>query len=338
MNYYSVPRVSQSYLKALLEGRIEEYLKEGELNFDLKRNDSLVYGKAADCKLTTPENFEKEFIIVDFELPTDPVIKAIKHLVDTNQPLQVDPDYMLSINFEGFGKSRYKESKALNNLKKAEYYYDFLINSKDKIPLDLSRLGKVNHCIKAFTNSFTSEFFDTSLEVQNQLAVYKEVEEVQCKGLLDRLLINSKSTPLHFSNGYSMPPKSATIIDLKTGYMKPENFLSYFYRWKIYFQMAFYQRLLQEDYSLNLPVILYATPSSPHSCWYELSNGDMTLGKYGGYYKYYKTLTPYSNGGFRELPMEVNGYLGALELYKKLNQDYTLPYQLLDNGKIRPYL
>lgn len=346
--YYASDSLNQSFLKTMYQSLsvINNYNTQGERNFNLKINDSMVTGSGVDCKITTPDEFDAEFILNNCKSPSDGIIKLFTHLriysKEHSHELQnllyyndVIKEYLDEIKYEGFGKSKGKFSTAIDKIYTEEEYWIFLMESKGKTILDPQRLNTINHATNVLLNHrFTKELFDYKCENQVWLELNKW--GVNFKGLLDRVLINDTNKKHEFQIGISLPPKSITIIDIKTGQYRPENVSTYMKRWRVDLQLAFYTYLAKnsdkyKEFTVNNPLIVYTQNSTTtnYPSVKELTNTELNIGQYGkmnGAEMFYNTgVSP----AFEEF-----GFEQCIDIYKfYLEKGWDIDWKLnMNNG------
>ena len=296
--YYASPRIPQSFLKNMFKSlsKIHDYEKRGEFDFNLKQNDSIVTGNAVDCNITTPELFDEQFITLDRKLPSDSIVALFTYLLEyAKNELSIGYNlraftstingYLNNVEFEGFGKSRGTLEKALEKIYAEEWYWNFLVVSQNKTILDPQRLHTINHATNVLlTHRFTKELLE--YKCINQVHLETDYRNIECKGLLDRILVNDTDKDHRFENGLIIPAHSMTIIDIKTGRYRPENLTKYMQEWRIDFQLAFYKMLGEAnypDYKFNNPLIVYTQNSSitNYPSVKQLSDKELNIARYG---------------------------------------------------------
>jgi len=297
--YYASPRISQSFLKNMYQGlgKIHKYEKMGERNYNLSLSDSTVIGSGVDCKITTPEYWDQEFIIWDKKKPSDSIIEVFSYLIEQEKltDREIYPllsfgrgitEYLENVKYEGFGKSRGTYAKALAKLQEWEDYWFFLQKSQGKSILDPQRLSTINHATDVLQNHrFTKDIFEYKCE--NQVWLELTYRGIEVKGLLDRVLINDTNQDHVFQNGLMIPARSITVLDIKTGRYRPENVTKYMNEWRIDIQLAFYNMLAKrnyyKDYYVNNPLIVYTQNSTltNYPVVKELTNIELNGGQFG---------------------------------------------------------
>lgn len=237
--YYLSEALGQSKLKRLL-GDISSFQKEEDSSAE-----HFVIGSAVDCLLTsTPEDFEQSYHISKVEkLPSDAVIKILGHvyedlLSDYAEHLEVvtgqeNPAPVTSF-FEFVGELNTWETyildaclkedwnrnwgaaaKLKNILEPGAEYFKELCLAKGKRILSTDQASTVDNIVAFLkSNPRTSRYFDRDnfmqlphVTIHYQFAMYFEYRGVQCKALLDMVVVERDA------DGRIV---SITPIDLKT--------------------------------------------------------------------------------------------------------------------------
>lgn len=237
--YYSSDALGQSKLKLLL-GDLSSFNKE----FDSSAEHFLI-GSAVDCILTnSQEAFEEEYYTSKVEkLPSDAVIQIIKMvhqnvLEDYAESLEVilqeDKNaeagsftdfagdlgnwgaYILDACIQTEWQPRWgAEAKEANIIKNGSEYFIDLCKAFGKTVLSQTQSNTINSIVSSLQNNpRTGKYFDrgtlaelSSVEVNYQFPIYFEYRGVNCKALLDIVVV------VREEDGSI---KSVTPIDLKT--------------------------------------------------------------------------------------------------------------------------
>lgn len=348
-DYYKKPGISQSLLKAANKGvnSYRKYLKMGERNYNLSLSDSIVIGKVVDCILTTPEDFKTLFTVAPALKFPDSVLDVISKLIEEELPF-TDENILdvisRRLNYKGFGAARpHKTDTILSKFLYSEVMYLHYKNSIGKIALDEERVKISETCVYNFRNSFTRPFFESIVKSKYQVALHGNfIDNHVCKALIDQLLINDTKEPIKIGR-IVLPPMTFTVVDIKTGFFLPENVIQYMYKWDVQMQLAWYTDFFnsQSELSPNLPIILYSTtqPGIEYTTYYQLSNEDLDVGRYGGYRNGRGIYSPYLNKDHRKFPLDKKGYLESFDDYLKFQQtSFTIPSKITDSEGLIPNL
>jgi len=252
-------------------------------------------GAALDCLLTSPERWDTDFTVIDAKRPYGLLGKFIDKL-----PSGLDENSDISLYRDAYTDSGYKMwldkvvEKFWQNEEAVKYYKltkdlgdGIIVLSSDEheIVMKAHELIMANEYIKPyFINS------DPMVELLHQVPIYFRYRDLDCKALLDGVLINHKK-------------KFIIPFDLKTSksvYDFPLSFLQYgYYRQAAFYNLALLseqspiKKYLQDGYELRLfqfLVVENKTSSSHPAIIYEVSSNDLICGLVGGYVdkKYYK--------------------------------------------------
>lgn len=203
--YYQIKRVSNSLLSCYQNPRL---LKLKMDNPDMEDDDKRHFriGSALDCLLTGGD-FDKEFVVADVTRPYGFMSKFVESL-PKGLSIQSEPqDYV-----EAYNKAGYKMAldRVINNFwsnEEAVRYYKFLVavegNQRVLSKDEAEAVFKANELIKA--NEFLAPYFEPSgnKELLFQIVMLWEYEGVECKGMMDSVLIDHEA-------------KTIQPIDLKT--------------------------------------------------------------------------------------------------------------------------
>jgi len=237
--YYLSEALSQSKLKRLL-GDISSFQKEEDSSAE-----HFIIGSAVDCLLTsTQEVFEQEYHISKVEkLPSDAVVRILGYVYEDllsdyaehlevitgqEEPLPVTPfvefvgelktweSYILDACLkEDWNRTWGAAAKLKNIVEPGEEYFKELCLAKGKKILSVTQFNTIHTIVDTLkSHPRTSRFFDRDsfMELPNvtiyyQFATYFEYRGVQCKALLDMVVV------VRDSEGRIV---SITPIDLKT--------------------------------------------------------------------------------------------------------------------------
>lgn len=275
--YRQHPALNYSLLKTL------DFNPKLVLNRAPLESDSLLAGSVVDCLLTgTEEEFKNKFVISDLSTtPTGQVLQFTEKLasagIDTleiRQQIYKDLGIKSPATYEGFLK-KWEENNG-------PVYLSFLQslkgNKKAVTPAMHTECDNLAKVLKE--HEFTSTYFNLGLdrEFLNQFAIIFHIEEVQCKALLDKIIVD------HLE-------KTIRPLDIKTTSEYLSNWLSTsFLKYRYDMQAAFYtaavtawRDVFYPNYSV-LPfrflVGSFAQPNTPMV--YEVSEKDLKAGMNGG--------------------------------------------------------
>lgn len=219
--YYESDALGQSKLKKLL-GDLNSFHKEDDSSAD-----HFVIGSAVDCILTNSrEAFEAEYYISEVEkLPSEAVIGILQSVYEDllqdyaehleviqgqDEPLPVTPfvefvgnlkdhpSYILNACEKAEWQPRWGADAKLKNIIEpgTEYFMD-LCKAFGKKVISKSQANTINAIVTSLeTNPRTSGFFDRvffenlpNITIYYQFPIYFEYRGVQCKALLDMVIV-----------------------------------------------------------------------------------------------------------------------------------------------------
>lgn len=257
-------------------------------NPDLEDEDKKHFrvGSALDCLLTSPENFKDEFHVVAAKRPYGYISAFVENL-----PTGLAPGCDLSLYQEAYDKSKYKSRldkvvDAFWNNPDALEYYNAIRDINGRSVLAKDEYDTVMHCKKRIEeNEFTAPFFHNSnpnIELLHQHGIYFMYKDVECKALLDGLMIDHEN-------------KTIQIFDLKTTGKSIHDFPISFTQFGYHRQASFYiaavdSWIMESRPELSsyqfLPFKFIVVDSKPNSSYpaiiYECTTKDIDHGYLGG--------------------------------------------------------
>ena len=285
-DYVISNNISQSKLKDLLYNPLIYKKRWIDKTLDNKESEFMKLGSAVDCKLTDSINFDNQFIIADFSSITDSVKILTDYLItEFNDKMIVDDDELIYYiqQLKLYGNIKKKEV-FIDNLHKYNFfdYYKMRFESKNKSILTTIEYNKVNAFVESLlTNEFTSKYFypEEGIEIVNQQSIYWNCNQLDCKSLLDFIIINHND-------------KTITPVDLKKSSFDTNIFIKSIYKYRLDIQAAFYTDALinyistskkLQDYKINNFEFLVENIEYPGSplIWV-MTDDDLNIGRNGG--------------------------------------------------------
>ena len=252
-------------------------------------------GSAVDCLITEPEKFQQEFAVMKISRPSGMMGDLCKLLADyeevntDNIPFDeiFDAAYM-AVGFKlGLETVRKKFKDPKNDYTK---YYNFLVSSKGKKVIsakELAQAEEVVHMLK--TDSETKKYIvdpvaHPLMEVHDQMELFFEFEGIDCKGYLDRVIVDHST-------------KTIKPTDIKTTGKSVFEFPKSCVQFMYYRQAAFYMQGLKtwiltqdnlKDYTIeNFKFIVAEMDCNNRPLVFEISKDDVYKSLYvGGTLKY----------------------------------------------------
>lgn len=290
-NYYDSPRLSQSKLKTLLYGP-KAFLETEEPEFFFEEKRHFVLGSAVDTYLTNIAEFNEKYYISHLsEKPSD-VVKSILYEVyskakdkiaedETYKNLEfLKQEIMDSCESHGYYKNLKWETR-VNKILDFNDYWEEIVSSENKTILSMEEVEIVSNIVrKIYTNQYTSKYFKDSTEditIIRQLPIEFEVEEVECKALLDIVYIDHNN-------------KTITPIDLKTIGESVKNFPESLRKRRYDIQLAWYVEALYQwkennefkDYSISkFKFIVVSTTEDEEPAVFTCDKSLLYIGKFG---------------------------------------------------------
>jgi hypothetical protein len=220
--YRESPAINFSLLAKL------DFSPRASLNMeDISERESIIFGSAVDCLLTTPDEFREKFIVATVEKPTAQMGDFVGHLLK-NESFE-----------EAYKKTGFKKDsleKVLERYKTEGLpYVNFAGKAEGKTIIPTDEYQKVIRAVNGVIhNTFCKKYFQTSdkdVEILYQVPIYwtKTIsgEEINLKCLVDVIYIDHKK-------------KTIEYVDVKTTSKGVYNFRNSFLQYRYYLQAALY--------------------------------------------------------------------------------------------------
>ena len=261
--YFESEALSQSVLKSLLGGYdkfLSNLKEESELYYEEKGH--FLIGSAVDCILTGhEEEFAKQYYVSQIEKkPSDVEMSIIKMAFDDivnnyddnswfDRPINQFPGAIKASIEEHNWQPRWGEETRINKIMEvgSEYFEDLKLSFGKQI-LTVTQRILIDEIVGSLRkNPRTSKYFDrsqlalmTNIDVYYQLPIYFEYKGIQCKALLDLLIVIKDET----GKVVALEP-----FDLKTMSGNTINFLSNLKSFRYDIQAAWYTEALTNENS-----------------------------------------------------------------------------------------
>lgn len=205
--YYEHPALSQSHLKLLLgpDPSIFNTIQEPDLYFEEKKH--FIIGDGVDMQLTRPiEEFSQKFHISNLQnKPSDTIKSIVNQVYDhVKQNFTVDigtieiyTDSILeACNSHNYQPNWKTETRVAKVVEAWEYWED-LKAAEGKVVLSQEENDLISQIVMSIrTNPTTSKYFQVEnnfIEILDQYSIYFTYEGIECKALLDRIIVNHKN-------------------------------------------------------------------------------------------------------------------------------------------------
>ena len=204
-DYYINPAISQSQLKLLLgpDSSIFNTIQEPDLYFEEKKH--FIIGNGVDIQLTRPiEEFNQKFHISNLQNKPSDTIKSIVNQVydrvkETYPNIETIQNYNNAIldacNDHNYQPNWKTETRIAKIIEAWEYWED-LKQAEGKVVLSQEENDLISQIVMSIrTNPTTNKYFETSkdVEILDQLAIYFSYCDIDCKALLDRVIVDHKN-------------------------------------------------------------------------------------------------------------------------------------------------
>ena len=250
-SYYEHPAISQSQLKLLLgpDPSIFNTIQEPDLYFEEKKH--FIIGDGVDMQLTRPiEEFNQKFHISNLQNKPSDTIKSIVNqvydlvkeevgsLADKGLLRDHTSKIIDSCNDHNYQPNWKTETRVAKVVEAWEYWEDLKL-AEGKTVLSSEENDLISQIVMSIrTSPNTSKYFQTSkdVEVLYQLAIYFPCQGVDCKALLDMVVIDHKE-------------KTIQPIDFKTMGDQTIYFPKSLRQRRYDIQAAFYNEALKSKHS-----------------------------------------------------------------------------------------
>ena len=278
--YRASTAVSQSKLKLLtVSAQAFQEVKEPEMFFEEKEH--FLIGSAVDDYITMgAEYFQETYYVSQRSKPSDVIMSIIQQVFATRVSDSIfDNDLLPAIESHNYQPNWKPDTKIAKISIEGESYWSELLQSEGKTVISIEQQLIINKVLNdLFNNRFTERYFRDSKNTTTyyQLPIYFEFDGVQCKALLDMVIVDHENQSI-------MP------IDIKTmsGYTKEFDYQSYKRRYDIqagWYMEAIFSWVLQNypTYSVNLFRFIVASSNKPcDSLMFETTVDFLNAGKHG---------------------------------------------------------
>ena len=290
-DYYTNPAISQSKLKLLLgpNPNIFNTVQEPELYYEEKKY--FIIGDAVDIQITRSlEEFNQKFHISNLQnKPSDTVKSIVNQVYDHVKEVygivgniqEYGPAILDSCNDHNY-QPRWIDNTRITKVVEAWEYWEDLKAAEGKTVLSQEENDLISQIVMSIrTSPNTSKYFQTNkdIEVLYQLAIYFPYQGVDCKALLDMVVVDHKE-------------KTIQPMDIKTMGDQSIYFPKSLRQRKYDIQAAFYTEALEyfkerdepkwKDYKiLPFKFIVESTINPGNPLVFTCSNELLFMGKWG---------------------------------------------------------
>lgn len=289
--YYNDSRLSQSKLKLLLGNNPNLFntVAEPKLYFEEKKY--FLIGDGVDCQLTRPiTEYAEKFHVSNVEnKPSDTMKSIINQVFDEVKAFNIRnptcdqsigniqdyPEYCIIVCNEHNYQNNWKEATRIAKVCEAWEYWDDLKAGEGKTILSAEEDSLISQIVMSIkTNEVTSPYFEHNEgeEIMYQVPIFFTINEVDCKGLLDMVIIDHTA-------------KIIVPIDIKTLGDNTMNFPKALRQRRYDIQGAFYTEGLRQTYPgytiLPFKFIVESTTSPGTPLVYTMDTQLLETGKYG---------------------------------------------------------
>ena len=232
LEYYESDRLSQSHLKLLLKG-VDSFLNNQKDEKELlyyEEKEHFIIGSGVDCILTGEENqFEEDYYISQIEeKPSETIVSIVNQVFDLITEMYNDgqaamtlPSTLIVLDFYNSIEdsiinqiilnacnshkysSNWNDTTRVNKIKeKGGLYLEDLCKAYGKQVLSREENTTIQEIVISLrTNSRTQQYFgrdraerlSESVTIYYQLPIYFEYRGIECKALLDMVMVDNDS-------------------------------------------------------------------------------------------------------------------------------------------------
>jgi hypothetical protein len=251
--YYSEKRVSSSSLKWFEKSPLL-YRKMLDKEIEYAKKRYLEIGKKIHMKLLEPNEFTKNYIYLDYEIPGTENQRQFAEDYITNRnkdkSIRLIESYKKNYSADKLSDEKILEkaeelqkklSKYITYLKKRSEVKDVVTSTDNKLINDAETTVKSHDAAKSLL-FITDEDRMNNIEEYNEKVIFFKFLDIECKSMLDRIVVDHKN-------------KIVKLIDIKTT-IDAGNFEHSFDEFQYYRQMAFYWLAIaswfRDELNLNL--------------------------------------------------------------------------------------
>ena len=238
--------------EALSYSTLAKFAREGfnklDSLFDKVESPSLTFGSAVDALITGgQEEFDNNFMVADFEVPTDSVLKMVLVLFEefgvTHSTLSSIPNEEIIGRTEAlkYQLNWKPETRAKVIKEQGETYYSLLYSANGRKIIDTATMEQIDAAVRALRHSRATEFFFapnnqfcTGIVREYQLKFKATLQGVNYRCMADLLVVDHAH-------------KIVYPIDLKTSSHTEWDFYQSFIQWRYDIQARLYWRIIRDN-------------------------------------------------------------------------------------------
>ena len=238
--------------EALSYSTLAKFAREGfnklDSLFDKVETPSLTFGSAVDALITGgQEEFDNNFMVADFEVPTDSVLKMVLVLFEefgvTHNTLSSIPNEEIIGRTEAlkYQLNWKPETRAKVIKEQGGTYYSLLYSANGRKIIDTATMEQIDAAVRALRHSRGTEFFfapnnqfNTDIVREYQLKFKAILHGVNYRCMADLLVVDHAN-------------KIVYPIDLKTSSHTEWDFYQSFIQWRYDIQARLYWRIIRDN-------------------------------------------------------------------------------------------
>lgn len=285
-------------------------------------------GTLCDLRLYTPGRFARDYYVADEDTSVSEEVREILRTaakVTNNAVLDIAGSYIVRIARDrAYMKNIKEDSKLLNNIlvvKNGQKYYESLLKANGRIVIGNLDYAESTRIVNRFRSALAEMNYTYPGKMLYQFPVYFTHNGVECKGLLDFVIINDDE-------------KTIKIVDTKVSDIGHGKYRRHATNLRYDFQLAFYYQgilwLIKNDphfkgYKLLPPSLLVHSSVTETIVEYVLTEADLQIGQFGAETKSEWRIKGNSYGsslmGMFYRKTEIFGFEDALVMYKESTEE-----------------
>jgi len=302
VEYKQIDKLNQSLLKKILTSPRSFLDAQKKYAEEDSEEEHFVFGTMVDIMLTgTKDEFDKKFYRIPDNIKCSDTVKTIvlgvyQDVLEDVVPIDEFKNYkdliLQHCKYQNYYPNWKDETRVSKILEEGAGYFEILAKTGGRTTVTETEYSNAVSCKMAlqadqFTKPFVDKKYDTETEFLDKFVVQFNVNGVEIKGELDRIVLNHKT-------------KTITPVDFKTTGKSINMFQYDFWKLRYDFQAATYrlglvqdhriQELIRNGYQINLfhyivvekdlknPPMIFIVPAEVDKIGY--TGGEMSNGKF----------------------------------------------------------
>lgn len=266
--YNSSKRISASLLNSLTNPRLLWLRKTKPELFESEEDTHLRLGIAVDTLLTSPQEWNDRFTVVDAYKPSGAMSIFIRSLPKGLTQSSPTEAYMRSYELSGYKRPIEWVINALwSNPKNVEYYEALCEVAEGKMPLSKDEMEQVIKCVQAIEeNEFARRFFlsehERIFQPRIEFDIITATRTVPCTAVLDGILVNHQTKEIE---PFDLKTTSRSVWDFPSSFINNGYFRqAAFYTTALWAEKSPVRKYLDEGYTIK-PFTFIVVETKPNA-------------------------------------------------------------------------